>query len=179
VLIIIIVSVTLIDLFSPASASGPSEAGRATRVWAVKPEDHFMSNPSVLFECAQPTVAERVRWLSSASTAATRRISSRNPRRHHSNIARFMRDGFSAIADGTVPSFTCPNNMSLITGAPPSVHGISGNYYLDVTTGEAVVMTGGTVAQPHHPGRVRRCGQKWCRSRPRTSCASNWAKISI
>jgi phosphonoacetate hydrolase len=58
------------------------------------------------------------------------------------NIARFMREGFSAEADGTVPSFTCPNNMSLITGAPPSVHGISGNYYLDVATGEAVVMTG-------------------------------------
>ena len=58
------------------------------------------------------------------------------------NIARFMHNGFSAIADGTVPSFTCPNNMSLITGAPPAVHGISGNYYLDVATGEAVVMTG-------------------------------------
>lgn len=58
------------------------------------------------------------------------------------NIARFMAEGFQAVADGTVPSFTCPNNMSLITGAPPSVHGISGNYYLDVATGEAVVMTG-------------------------------------
>jgi phosphonoacetate hydrolase len=58
------------------------------------------------------------------------------------NIARFVREGFSAEADGTVPSFTCPNNMSLITGAPPSVHGISGNYYLDAATGEAVVMTG-------------------------------------
>jgi phosphonoacetate hydrolase len=57
------------------------------------------------------------------------------------NIARFMREGFSAIADGTVPSFTCPNNMSLITGAPPAVHGISGNYYLN-EHGEAVVMTG-------------------------------------
>lgn len=58
------------------------------------------------------------------------------------HIARFMREGFSAIADGTVPSFTCPNNMSIITGAPPAVHGISGNYYLDVDTREAVVMTG-------------------------------------
>ncbi len=57
------------------------------------------------------------------------------------NLARFMNDGFYAVADGTVPSFTCPNNMSLITGAPPSVHGISGNYYLN-ESGEAVVMTG-------------------------------------
>ena len=58
------------------------------------------------------------------------------------NVARFVRDGFSTIAEGTVPSFTCPNNMSLITGAPPAVHGISGNFYLDTATGEAVVMTG-------------------------------------
>jgi phosphonoacetate hydrolase len=57
------------------------------------------------------------------------------------NIGRFMREGFAGVADGTVPSFTCPNNMSLITGAPPSVHGISGNYYLN-ESGDAVVMTG-------------------------------------
>ena len=58
------------------------------------------------------------------------------------NIARFMQQGFSVVADGTVPSFTCPNNMSIITGTPASRHGISGNYYLDTKTGEAVVMTG-------------------------------------
>jgi phosphonoacetate hydrolase len=58
------------------------------------------------------------------------------------NVAHFVRNGFSTIADGTVPSFTCPNNMSLVTGAPASVHGISGNFYLDTATGEAVVMTG-------------------------------------
>ena len=57
------------------------------------------------------------------------------------NLARFMREGFYAVADGTVPSFTCPNNMSLITGAPPAVHGISGNFYLN-DADEAVVMTG-------------------------------------
>jgi len=58
------------------------------------------------------------------------------------NIARFMEQGFSAVAEGTVPSFTCPNNMSIITGTPASRHGISGNFYLDTRTGEAVVMTG-------------------------------------
>ncbi len=58
------------------------------------------------------------------------------------NIARFMKQGFSVVADGTVPSFTCPNNMSIITGTPASKHGISGNYYLDTRTGKAVVMTG-------------------------------------
>lgn len=58
------------------------------------------------------------------------------------HIARFMRQGFAVVADGSVPSFTCPNNMSIITGTPASQHGISGNYYLDTATGEAVVMTG-------------------------------------
>ena len=58
------------------------------------------------------------------------------------NIARFVKEGFSVVADGTVPSFTCPNNMSIITGTPASKHGISGNFYLDVKSGEAVVMTG-------------------------------------
>ena len=58
------------------------------------------------------------------------------------NVERFMRDGFNAIARGTVPSVTCTNNMSIVTGAPASVHGISGNFYLDPATGEAVAMTG-------------------------------------
>jgi phosphonoacetate hydrolase len=58
------------------------------------------------------------------------------------NIARFVREGFSAIADGTMPSFTCPNNMSIITGTPASRHGISGNFYLDPASAKPVVMTG-------------------------------------
>ena len=58
------------------------------------------------------------------------------------NIARFITEGFSTVADGTVPSFTCPNNMSMITGTPASRHGISGNFYLDTVTGNAVVMSG-------------------------------------
>jgi phosphonoacetate hydrolase len=57
-------------------------------------------------------------------------------------VARFMKTGFGAVAQGDVPSFTCPNNMSITTGGPPRVHGISGNFYLDRATGEAVVMTG-------------------------------------
>ncbi|NJD87843.1 MAG: phosphonoacetate hydrolase [Betaproteobacteria bacterium] len=58
------------------------------------------------------------------------------------HIARFMQEGFAVVAEGTVPSFTCPNNMSIVTGTPASRHGISGNFYLDTATGEAVVMTG-------------------------------------
>jgi phosphonoacetate hydrolase len=58
------------------------------------------------------------------------------------NIARFVREGFAAVADGSMPSFTCPNNMSIITGTPTSRHGISGNFYLDTATWQPVVMTG-------------------------------------
>jgi len=58
------------------------------------------------------------------------------------NIARFISQGFAGVADGSMPSFTCPNNMSLITGTPTARHGISGNYYLDTATWQPVVMTG-------------------------------------
>ena len=58
------------------------------------------------------------------------------------NIARYLREGFHTVAHGTMPSFTCPNNMSIVTGRPASVHGISGNFYLDRATNEPVVMTG-------------------------------------
>jgi phosphonoacetate hydrolase len=30
-----------------------------------------------------------------------------------------------------LPSFTNPNNLSIVTGVPPSVHGLPGNHYLD------------------------------------------------
>ena len=58
------------------------------------------------------------------------------------NIERYMREGFHTVAHGTMPSFTCPNNMSIVTGRPASVHGISGNFYLDRETNQPVVMTG-------------------------------------
>ncbi len=58
------------------------------------------------------------------------------------NIARFIREGFAGVAEGSMPSFTCPNNMSMITGTPTSRHGISGNFYLDTATWQPVVMTG-------------------------------------
>jgi phosphonoacetate hydrolase len=58
------------------------------------------------------------------------------------NLARFMGTGFCADAHCVIPSFTCPNNVSIVTGSPPAVHGISGNFYLDPASGRAVVMTG-------------------------------------
>ncbi len=55
-------------------------------------------------------------------------------------IKKFMDKGFHAVAYGAMPSFTNPNNISIITGVPPSVHGISGNYFLDPETGKEVMM---------------------------------------
>lgn len=43
-------------------------------------------------------------------------------------------------AASALPSFTNPNNMSLITGVAPARHGIAGNYVLDPETGAPVMM---------------------------------------
>ena len=48
--------------------------------------------------------------------------------------------GTALVADCVVPSFTNPNNLSIVTGAPPSVHGICGNYLFDVASGTEVMM---------------------------------------
>ncbi len=48
--------------------------------------------------------------------------------------------GTGLTADCVVPSFTNPNNLSIVTGAPPSVHGICGNYLFDTATGTEVMM---------------------------------------
>jgi phosphonoacetate hydrolase len=48
--------------------------------------------------------------------------------------------GPALTADCVMPSFTNPNNLSIVTGAPPSVHGISGNYFLDPERHEEVMM---------------------------------------
>jgi phosphonoacetate hydrolase len=44
------------------------------------------------------------------------------------------------VGDCVVPSFTNPNNLSIVTGAPPSVHGICGNYLFDRESGTEVMM---------------------------------------
>ena len=56
------------------------------------------------------------------------------------NFARLMQDGANLTALSAMPSFTNPNNMSIITGRPPAVHGIAGNYFYDRATGQEVMM---------------------------------------
>ena len=48
--------------------------------------------------------------------------------------------GTVLTADCVIPSFTNPNNLSIVTGVPPSVHGICGNYLFDVASGTEVMM---------------------------------------
>jgi len=53
---------------------------------------------------------------------------------------RFMRDGANLFADSVIPSFTNPNNLSIITGRPPAVHGIAGNFFWDTAAQTEVMM---------------------------------------
>ncbi len=55
-------------------------------------------------------------------------------------FAKILQQGTSLTGDCVVPSFTNPNNLSIVTGRPPEVHGISGNYFLDPESGKEVMM---------------------------------------
>ncbi len=55
-------------------------------------------------------------------------------------MQRTLDAGTALVADCVVPSFTNPNNLSIVTGAPPSVHGICGNYLYDTASGTEVMM---------------------------------------
>lgn len=50
------------------------------------------------------------------------------------------RGGSSWEAHCAMPALTNPNNVSIATGRPPAVHGISGNYIWDSSTGAEVLM---------------------------------------
>lgn len=55
-------------------------------------------------------------------------------------LAALRGSGVCLTADCVVPSFTNPNNLSIVTGVPPSVHGICGNYFWDREAGAEVMM---------------------------------------
>ena len=55
-------------------------------------------------------------------------------------FARVLRDGTAIVGDCVVPTFTNPNNLSIVTGVPPSAHGICGNYFYDRDGGGEVMM---------------------------------------
>ena len=55
-------------------------------------------------------------------------------------MKKVLATGTGLQADCVVPSFTNPNNLSIVTGAPPSVHGICGNYLYDSANNVEVMM---------------------------------------
>jgi phosphonoacetate hydrolase len=55
-------------------------------------------------------------------------------------IAQLLAEGSAFKAEAVVPTFTNPNNLSIVTGAPPAVHGICGNYFFDRQAGAEVMM---------------------------------------
>jgi len=55
-------------------------------------------------------------------------------------LDEMCKKGASLLGECVVPSFTNPNNLSIVTGVPPSVHGICGNYFYDRENDEEVMM---------------------------------------
>ncbi|MBI3376510.1 MAG: phosphonoacetate hydrolase [Betaproteobacteria bacterium] len=55
-------------------------------------------------------------------------------------LGRMITGGAAFEADCVVPSFTNPNNLSIVTGVPPAVHGICGNYFYDRDADAEVMM---------------------------------------
>ncbi len=56
------------------------------------------------------------------------------------NLQRLSIQGYRGMARGAMPSFTNVNNSSIITGVPPSVHGIGGNFFFEKSSGQEVMM---------------------------------------
>ena len=55
-------------------------------------------------------------------------------------VEKFRTNGCFYTSRAVVPTFTNPNNLSIVTGVSPAVHGISGNFFLDPETGQEVMM---------------------------------------
>lgn len=77
------------------------------------------------------------------------------------NLARFAAAGQRYRARAAMPTFTNPNNASIVTGVPPAVHGIGGNFFLDRETGKETMMNSGEYLRaPTILSRARRAGRR-------------------
>ena len=56
------------------------------------------------------------------------------------NLDKLIANGENLLVNSAIPSFTNPNNISIVTGQPSSVHGICGNFFYTPETGEEVMM---------------------------------------
>ncbi len=55
------------------------------------------------------------------------------------HVARLAGQGYRGLVRSALPSFTNVNNAAIVTGTPPRVTGICGNYFLDPATGKEVM----------------------------------------
>ena len=55
-------------------------------------------------------------------------------------IGKMLAGGGAFHANCVIPSFTNPNNISIVTGVPPAIHGICGNFLYDRESGHEVLM---------------------------------------
>lgn len=65
------------------------------------------------------------------------------------NTEAMVKRGYRGMVRGALPSFTNVNNSAIVTGMPPAVTGICGNFFLNPETGQEVMMNG---------PEFRRCG---------------------
>ncbi|MGA2750837.1 MAG: phosphonoacetate hydrolase [Verrucomicrobiota bacterium] len=56
------------------------------------------------------------------------------------NLQRLSVQGYRGLARGAMPSLTNVNNVSIVTGVPPRIHGVGGNYFFDTVRGKEVMM---------------------------------------
>src|SRR6187455_2739353 len=55
-------------------------------------------------------------------------------------LGEMVAKGASRLGHCVVPSFTNPNNISIVTGVPPAVHGVCGNFFYDRDADAEVMM---------------------------------------
>jgi phosphonoacetate hydrolase len=56
------------------------------------------------------------------------------------NLAKLSVKGWRGMARAAMPTFTNVNNSCIVTGVPPSMHGIGGNFFFDTASGAEVMM---------------------------------------
>lgn len=60
------------------------------------------------------------------------------------NLKKMTKQGYRGRVRAALPSFTNVNNTSLVTGVPPSIHGICGNFFYDAAENREVMMNAAT-----------------------------------
>ena len=60
------------------------------------------------------------------------------------NLKKMSVKGYRGLARAAMPTFTNVNNSSIVTGRPPAVHGIGGNFFFDTASGTEVMMNSAT-----------------------------------